>query len=207
MVEFEADDAIATAAARFAAAVEQVVIVSPDKDFAQCVDGQRVVIHDRIRRITYDEAGVLAKFGVPPTAIPDYLALVGDAADGIPGLPGWGAKSAAAVLSAYGRLEAIPDDPRRLVRVAPYADATGSPHLADRRADAATLTRPSQHFVAMSRCRTPRGPGLAWRTTRSLRRRSAPASDWSISPTPDRLAGRGASPSKSSSRIHVILHP
>ena len=112
MVEFEADDALATAAARFAAAVDQVVIVSPDKDLAQCVAGNHVVLHDRIRRATYDEAAVRAKFGVPPTAIPDFLALVGDSADGIPGIPGWGAKSAAAVLASYGRLEDIPDDPR-----------------------------------------------------------------------------------------------
>jgi 5'-3' exonuclease len=113
MVEFEADDAIATAAARFAAAVERVIIASPDKDFAQCVVGQHVIIHDRVRRVTYDEAAVRAKFGVAPDAIPDLLALVGDSADGIPGIPGWGAKSAAAVLAAYGTLEAIPDDPRR----------------------------------------------------------------------------------------------
>ena len=113
MVEFEADDAIATAAARFAAAADRVIIASPDKDFAQCVEGQHVIIHDRIRRVTYDDAAVRIKFGVPPAAIPDLLALVGDTADGIPGIRGWGAKSAAAVLSAYGHLEAIPDDPRR----------------------------------------------------------------------------------------------
>jgi 5'-3' exonuclease len=113
MVEFEADDAIATAAARFAPDVERVVILSPDKDLAQCVSGNRVVMHDHIRRITYDEAAVRAKFGVPPAAIPDLLALVGDTADGIPGIPGWGAKSASAVLAAHGRLDAIPDDPRR----------------------------------------------------------------------------------------------
>ena len=112
MVEFEADDALATAAARFADAVDQVVIVSPDKDLAQCVGGTRVVLYDRIRRATYDEAAVHAKFGVPPAAIPDFLALVGDSADGIPGIPGWGAKSAAAVLATYGHLEHIPDDPR-----------------------------------------------------------------------------------------------
>ncbi len=112
MVEFEADDAIATAAARFAAAVEQVVILSPDKDLLQCVEGQHVVAHDRIRRATYDQAAVRTKFGVPPGAIPDLLALVGDSADGIPGIPGWGAKSAAAVLGAYGCLETIPEDPQ-----------------------------------------------------------------------------------------------
>ena len=111
MVEFEADDALATAAARFSAEpeVEQVLIASPDKDLAQCVVGTRVVCLDRMRKKVLDEPGVSAKFGVTPAQIPDYLALVGDAADGIPGVPRWGAKSAAAVLSAYGSLEAIPD--------------------------------------------------------------------------------------------------
>jgi 5'-3' exonuclease len=110
MVEFETDDALATAAARFAEdpAVEQVVICSPDKDFAQCVQGTRVVLLDRQRQKTYDEEGVVAKWGVPPASIPDWLALVGDDADGIPGLPRWGARSASAVLARFGRLEAIP---------------------------------------------------------------------------------------------------
>lgn len=110
MVEFEADDAIAAACVRFAEDedVEQVLICTPDKDMAQLVRGERVVLLDRRRRITYDEEGVLDKWGVPPTAIPDWLALVGDTSDGFPGLPGWGAKSAAAVLSRYGSLEAIP---------------------------------------------------------------------------------------------------
>ncbi len=110
MVAHEADDAIATAVARWAddPAVERIVICSPDKDLAQCVRGERVVLLDRRRRLTYDEGGVLAKWGVPPTAIPDFLALVGDAADGYPGLPGWGAKSAAAVLRRYGSIGAIP---------------------------------------------------------------------------------------------------
>jgi len=111
MIEFEADDAIATAASRFAALVDQVVIASPDKDFAQCVDGEHVVLHDRIRRVVYDEEAVRTKFGVPPAAIPDFLALVGDSADGLPGIPGWGRKSAATVLSAYGSIDAIPDNP------------------------------------------------------------------------------------------------
>ncbi|MGI8872454.1 MAG: 5'-3' exonuclease [Candidatus Limnocylindria bacterium] len=114
MVEDEADDAIATAVRRCADLpdVEQVVICSVDKDLAQCVRGQQVVLRDRIRRKTYDEEGVLAKFGVSPASIPDYLALVGDAADGFPGLPGWGAKSAAVVLRRFGHIEAVPDDPR-----------------------------------------------------------------------------------------------
>ena len=111
MIEFEADDALATAADRFAAQVEveQVLIASPDKDLAQCVTGTRVVCLDRMRKKLLDEAGVVAKFGVQPAQIPDYLALVGDSADGIPGVPRWGAKSAALALTAYGRLEDIPD--------------------------------------------------------------------------------------------------
>jgi 5'-3' exonuclease len=115
MVEFEADDAIATAAARaeLDARVEQVVICSPDKDMAQCVRGSRVVCLDRVRKKVYDEAGVREKFGVLPASIPDWLALVGDEADGYPGLARWGAKSAATLLAHYERLEAIPDDPAR----------------------------------------------------------------------------------------------
>ncbi|MBK7834097.1 MAG: flap endonuclease [Gemmatimonadetes bacterium] len=111
MVEFEADDAIATAAARWSDApgVEQVVICSPDKDLMQCVRGERVVALDRIRRKVTDEAGVVEKFGVTPSSIPDLLALVGDDADGIPGVPRWGAKSAGAVLAHYRSLDAIPD--------------------------------------------------------------------------------------------------
>jgi 5'-3' exonuclease len=112
MVEFEADDALAAAAAIAAAdpAVDRVIICTPDKDLAQCVRGSRVVQLNRRTRATIDEAGVVAKFGVPPASIPDYLALVGDAADGYPGLPGWGPKSSAAVLARFGRLDAIPDD-------------------------------------------------------------------------------------------------
>jgi len=114
MVEFEADDALAAAAATAAAdpRVERVIICTPDKDLAQCVRGTRVVQLNRRTRTFFDEAGIVAKFGVPPQSIPDYLALVGDAADGFPGLAGWGAKSAAAVLAKYGHLEAIPADPR-----------------------------------------------------------------------------------------------
>jgi 5'-3' exonuclease len=112
MVEFEADDALASAAVRFTAdpAVEQVVICSPDKDLAQLVSGSRVVCWDRRREIVLDETGVQEKFGVRPSSIPDWLALVGDAADGFPGIPGWGAKSAAAVLARYAHLETIPTD-------------------------------------------------------------------------------------------------
>jgi 5'-3' exonuclease len=113
MVEDEADDGLATVTVRVAAdpRVEQVVICSVDKDLSQCVRGEDIVLRDRMRNITYDEAGVVAKFGVRPTSIPDYLALVGDSSDGYPGLPGWGARSAGAVLSRWEHLEAIPDDP------------------------------------------------------------------------------------------------
>ena len=111
MVEDEADDAIATAVARFSGdpKVEQTIICSVDKDLTQCVADARVVLRDRMRGITYDEAGVIAKFGVRPGSIPDYLALVGDSADGYPGLPGWGSKSAATVLRRFEHLEAIPE--------------------------------------------------------------------------------------------------
>ena len=112
MVEFEADDALAAGAMAAAAdeRVGRVIICTPDKDLAQCVRGTRVVQLNRRTRVMRDEAGVLEKFGVPPASIPDYLALVGDTADGYPGLPGWGAKSSAAVLAKFGHLEAIPAD-------------------------------------------------------------------------------------------------
>lgn len=115
MIEFEADDALAAGAAAAAAdpRVERVVICTPDKDLSQCVRGTRVVQLNRRTRAILDDAGVIAKFGVPPASIPDYLALVGDAADGYPGLPGWGAKSSAAVLAKYGHLESIPEDWRQ----------------------------------------------------------------------------------------------
>jgi len=137
MVEYEADDALATAAARLRddPAVEQVVICSPDKDLSQCVSGSRVICRDRRLRLDRDEAGVLAKFGVAPASIPDWLALVGDSADGIPGLPGWGEKSAAAVLRCYGRLEAIPDSARDW-RIELRGRERLAASLAQRRADA-----------------------------------------------------------------------
>jgi 5'-3' exonuclease len=110
MVEYEADDAMGAAAARAAAdeRVEQVLICTPDKDLGQCVVGDRIVQLDRRKGVVLDAAAVTEKFGVPPESIPDYLGLVGDTADGFPGLPGWGAKSAAAVLARYGHLEQIP---------------------------------------------------------------------------------------------------
>jgi 5'-3' exonuclease len=115
MVEFEADDALASAAAAAAADadVDRVMICTPDKDLAQCVRGQRVVQLNRRTRELRDEAGVVARFGVAPASIPDFLALVGDAADGYPGLPGWGEKSAARVLARFGHIENIPDDWRQ----------------------------------------------------------------------------------------------
>jgi 5'-3' exonuclease len=111
MVEDEADDAIAAAVARFAddPRVEQVIICSVDKDLGQLVRNARIVLRDRMRKVTYDEAGIVAKFGVAPQSIPDYLALVGDSSDGFPGLPGWGAKSAAAVLARWKHLDRIPE--------------------------------------------------------------------------------------------------
>jgi 5'-3' exonuclease len=112
MVEYEADDALAAAAVKAAAdsRVERVLICTPDKDLAQCVSGTRIVQVNRRTNVEVDEAGVVKKFGVLPKSIPDYLALVGDAADGYPGLTGWGAKSSAAVLFRYGHLESIPED-------------------------------------------------------------------------------------------------
>jgi len=116
MVDFEADDALSTAASLYKdlASVEQIVVCSPDKDLAQLVSGTRIVCWDRRRDIILDEDGVRKKFGVSPGSIPDYLALVGDAADGYPGIPGWGEKSAAAVLGRFKHLESIPEDPGML---------------------------------------------------------------------------------------------
>jgi 5'-3' exonuclease len=138
MVEYEADDALASAAAAAARddRVTRVVICTPDKDLAQSVRGTRVVQLNRRTRTTVDEAGVIAKFGVRPASIPDYLALVGDAADGYPGLKGWGAKSAAAVLAKYGHLESIPDDWR-----------TWGVNAASPAALAATLARERDHAL------------------------------------------------------------
>ena len=111
MVEYEADDAIATAASRWSSGseVDQVVICSPDKDLAQMVKNRKIVCLDRRRERTMDEAGVVEKFGVLPESIPDYLALVGDSADGIPGIRGWGSKTSAQLLSRYRHIERIPD--------------------------------------------------------------------------------------------------
>jgi 5'-3' exonuclease len=154
MVEFEADDALAAAAAVAAAdpRVAKVVICTPDKDLAQCVVGERVIQLDRRARKARDEAGVVEKFGVPPASIPDYLALVGDSADGYPGLPGWGAKSASAVLARWRHLDAIPERASEWdvsVRSASALAATLAAHreharlfrtLATLRLDAPTIT-------------------------------------------------------------------
>jgi 5'-3' exonuclease len=127
MIEFEADDALAAAAARAAedSSVGRVLICTPDKDLAQCVRAERIVQLNRRTNVVMDEAGVVKKFGVLPESIPDYLALVGDASDGYPGLPGWGAKSTAAVLAKFKHLEAIPDDWREW-----RVNATSAPTLA-----------------------------------------------------------------------------
>jgi 5'-3' exonuclease len=142
MVEFEADDALATAAARLSTLdeMDQVLICTPDKDLAQCVRGRRVVCLDRLRDRLLDEEGVVAKFGVRPASIPDWLALVGDAADGIPGLPRWGARSASRVLGCYHHIEAIPETAaewRVLVRGAEVLARV----LHERRADALLYRR------------------------------------------------------------------
>ena len=116
MVKYEADDAIATAVAKFkkVKSVEQIVICSVDKDLTQMVDGDRVICWDRRREILLNEKGVIEKFGVSPESIPDFLALVGDSADGYPGIQGWGEKSTSAVLAKYKHIEAIPEDPNKI---------------------------------------------------------------------------------------------
>jgi 5'-3' exonuclease len=142
MVEDEADDGIATAVARFSIdrRVEQIVICSVDKDLSQCVDDERVVLRDRMRKVTYNEDGVRAKFGVGPESIPDYLALVGDSSDGYPGLPGWGAKGAAAILARWLHLEAIPESPLDW-DIALRGASTLAATLRDHRAEAALYKR------------------------------------------------------------------
>jgi 5'-3' exonuclease len=142
MIEFEADDGLATGAARYGREpdVEQVVICSPDKDLCQCVRGREVVCFDRVRRSLRDESGVREKFGVAPGSIPDYLALVGDSADGIPGIPGWGAKSTATVLARYEHLESIPAEVSQW-EVSPRGAARLAENLASRRQDARLYKR------------------------------------------------------------------
>lgn len=140
MVEFEADDALGTAAKRFKKnkSVEQILICSPDKDLAQLVEGKKIVCWDRRREIIIDEAGVVEKYGVSPGSMPDWLALVGDSADGYPGIPGWGAKSASVVLAHYRRMEAIPDDPKKwqVSSISPGRAASLAESLSQRREEA-----------------------------------------------------------------------
>ncbi len=140
MVKFEADDALATAVKRFrkTASVEQILVCSPDKDLAQLVSGKQVVCWDRRREIIIDEAGVVEKYGVRPASIPDWLALVGDAADGFPGVPGWGAKSSSVVLSRYEHFEDIPEDAGKwgLKSISPGRAASLAESLASHREDA-----------------------------------------------------------------------
>ncbi len=193
MEELEADDALASAAAVADddPEVEQVLICTPDKDLGQCVKGTRVVQLDRRKGQLFDQEGVTAKFGVPPASIPDYLGLVGDSADGFPGLPGWGAKSAAAVLAQWGHIEDIPPDP-----AAWAVDVRGAAKLAATLRDQldlallfkqiATLriersllasvgdlqwTGPTAAFLTI--CQTIDAPGLAVRAERLAERRSA----------------------------------
>ncbi|HEX7949515.1 MAG TPA: 5'-3' exonuclease H3TH domain-containing protein [Candidatus Limnocylindrales bacterium] len=174
MTEFEADDAIAAACARFRGnpSVEQVVVCTPDKDMAQLVDDARVVLLDRRRRIVYDEAAVVEKWGVRPTSIPDWLALVGDSADGFPGLPGWGTKSAAAVLFRYGSLEGIParaaDWQVHSLRGAPLLNTT----LREQWDDA-------QLFRSLARLRTEAdGVTIPERDLTELEWRGTPRAEW-----------------------------
>jgi len=192
MVELEADDALASAAALAGEAleVERVYICTPDKDLSQCVQGERVVQLNRRTRVVLDEAGVIAKFGVPPASIPDYLALVGDSADGYPGLPGWGARSTAAVLMRWVCLEEFPAECAAWnVDVRWVAQLCRTFHLERERAylfrDLATLRRGERLFdsVEALRWRGPRptfeevargleAPALAERAQRLAARRS-----------------------------------
>ncbi|MBC7999675.1 MAG: flap endonuclease [Leptolyngbya sp.] len=192
MVEFEADDALAAAAVKAAKdkRVNQVIICTPDKDLGQTVSGTRIVQLDRRREITRDEAGVLEKFGVLPKSIPDYLAVVGDTADGYPGLPGWGAKAAASVFSAYPHLEDIPKDPLtwdKSIRAAKklaatlfdsYDDAVLFRTLATLREDAPVFdtldellwTGPTDKFESI--CIQLKSPGLLKRATAAASKRA-----------------------------------
>jgi 5'-3' exonuclease len=170
MIEFEADDALATASAVAARDpnVERVLICTPDKDLSQCVRGTRVVQLIRRTRSIRDETGVIEKFGVRPTSIPDYLALVGDAADGYPGLPGWGAKSSAAVLAKYRHLEAIPADGSTWGVNATHAGALGRTLVRERERallfrDLATLRTDLDLFDSIEELRW-RGPRSSFAT-------------------------------------------
>ena len=184
MVEFEADDALASAAKRFQGkpGVEQVVLCSPDKDLAQLVSGDRIVCWDRRREIVYDDAAVQEKYGVPPRSIPDYLALVGDSADGYPGVSGWGAKSASAVLSQFGHLESIPPDhltwgltPGRALRLAENLKADQEAVLLYRRLATLRLDVPIREKIS----------DLKWRGARAELKQLC--QEWSAKTLPERV--------------------
>jgi 5'-3' exonuclease len=147
MIEFEADDALATAAARWADQVDKVVIGSVDKDLAQCIRGDRVVLWDRRREKVYDEPAAREKWGVAPARIPDLLALIGDTADGLPGIDGWGKVSAGAVLAAFPGVEAIPDDPREWAKAG--VKVRGAERLARSLADARADARLFQQLATL----------------------------------------------------------
>jgi 5'-3' exonuclease len=201
MIEFEADDALAAAAEAAARdpRVDRVIICTPDKDLAQCVRGTRVVQMDRRARTIRDEAGVVARFGVLPASIPDYLALVGDTSDGYPGLPGWGAKSAAAVLARYQHLENIPED-YRTWGVNAASPARLSKVLAESREEVflfrtlATLRTDFYVFESVDDLRwqgpTPAFAPLAARLDRAAAAAAA-ASKTTDKPSPTRVSGAG----------------
>ena len=188
MTKYEADDALASAAVAAAneGVVDRVIICTPDKDLAQCVRGTRIVQLDRRKNITRDEAGVVAKFGVAPSSIPDYLALVGDAADGYPGLAGWGAKSTSTVLARYRHIETIPDDWREwgVNVVSPHSLAETLRRDRERAflfRDLATLRTDVPLFTSVEELKwrgaTPAFPPLAARFDASLKKakKSGPA--------------------------------
>ena len=171
-----------------------MIICTPDKDLAQCVRGTRVVQMNRRTRTIRDEAGVIAKFGVPPTSIPDYLALVGDASDGYPGLPGWGEKSAAAVLAKFGHLEAIPDDWRAWSVNAAGAGALARTLRAS--ANACCSSAISRRCATTFRCSTGRRAALEWADTSV-----APSRPLSAAPTGPDVAAHG-----DTRRTHATAH-
>ena len=176
MDRWEADDALATAAARFRDQVDQVRILTPDKDLGQCIVGRRVVQVDRMRQKEYDEEALVAVRGVRPASIPDWLALTGDSADGVPGLPGFGAKSAAALLAEFEHLEHIPDDPARWPKTVRGAERLARTLAGSRELALSYRTLdPSGHRRAAAgiagRARVARGAGAQLsRVVRPLRR-------------------------------------
>ena len=170
MDRYEADDALATAAARFSGAVDQVRILTPDKDLQQILQGDRVVLVDRVRNRVIDEETLRATRSIRPRSVPDWLALVGDSADGFPGIPGFGEKTASSLLAAFDRLEGIPSDPRKWPSSVRSADRLATT-LAERMPEAllyrklATLIEDvplSESFDDLTWKGVPRAPFLAW---------------------------------------------